>query len=66
MKRVSIPFDQGDVFRLNTTDSDWGKQQSQSLSIRAMSFDSMLLVIIFGSICLNPFRAGRCLSTNTT
>ena len=40
---VSIPFEQGDVFRQST------KKQ----------FDKSIL-------CLNPFRAGRCLSTRNS
>ena len=35
----------------------------QSLSIRAMSFDFMEIYICLFVHCLNPFRAGRCLST---
>ena len=36
---------------------------SQSLSIRAMSFDVLLLLVYLLLNRLNPFRAGRCLST---
>ena len=36
---------------------------SQSLSSRAMSFDAMNISYMNDTICLNPFRAGRCLST---
>ena len=36
---VSIPFDQGDVFRLIKKLKERGVYGSQSLSIRAMSFD---------------------------
>ena len=36
---------------------------SQSLSIRAMSFDTMSKNILPLNLSLNPFRAGRCLST---
>ena len=38
--RVSIPFEQGDVFRHNSINLSYLKKK-----------------------CLNPFRAGRCLST---
>ena len=37
---------------------------SQSLSSRAMSFDRQLQGTFPTALCLNPFRAGRCLSTN--
>ena len=36
---------------------------SQSLSSRAMSFDDTLLRDVQKAFRLNPFRAGRCLST---
>ena len=36
---VSIPFEQGDVFRLNSIITTLNAQVSQSLSSRAMSFD---------------------------
>ena len=88
LKNVSIPFEQGDVFRrfrmfgLNTA-----VRRSQSLSSRAMSFDLHISAIFKCNSCvsipfeqgdvfrlnapvktvqqigLNPFRAGRCLST---
>ena len=38
-------------------------EMSQSLSNRAMSFDSPRLNRCLFTICLNPFRTGRCLST---
>ena len=39
---------------------------SQSLSSRAMSFDLQLHAEIYKDVQgLNPFRAGRCLSTKT-
>ena len=38
---------------------------SQSLSSRAMSFDAIIIYVYIGDLlCLNPFRAGRCLSTD--
>ena len=40
-----------------------GNHLSQSLSSRAMSFDKKPSVILNKDKCLNPFRAGRCLST---
>ena len=60
---VSIPFEQGDVFRLFSTVSDGASLASQSLSIRAMSFDICVLVRSQTSTSLNPFRSRRCLST---
>ena len=60
---VSIPFEQGDVFRQIMTTQLFNKTESQSLSSRAMSFDRLLKKMILKVICLNPFRAGRCLST---
>ena len=38
---------------------------SQSLSIRAMSFDLAILESHATIRCLNPFRSGRCLSTRS-
>ena len=38
--------------------------KSQSLSSRAMSFDLGITIDIDGKDSLNPFRAGRCLSTD--
>ena len=85
--RVSIPFEQDDVFRpyyhyygdllcLSQSLSSramsfdhggwlWIRlfNQSQSLSSRAMSFDIITWLSIYYYYCLNPFRAGRCLST---
>ena len=60
---VSIPFEQGDVFRLISQNSIISPIfSSQSLSSRAMSFDKLCgrRKHLKG---LNPFRAGRCLST---
>ena len=37
--------------------------RSQSLSSRAMSFDYSIATLIAMKKSLNPFRAGRCLST---
>ena len=60
---VSIPFEQGDVFRRESED-DWiAFGSSQSLSSRAMSFDFCPTVKNCRLLRLNPFRAGRCLST---
>ena len=86
--RVSIPFEQGDVFRqimsgvnkviivsqslssramsfdVNNKPAVVKATESQSLSSRAMSFDQKAVFkdeVIITS--LNPFRAGRCLST---
>ena len=38
-------------------------RMSQSLSSRAMSFDEATMLGAELNVCLNPFRAGRCLST---
>ena len=38
--------------------------KSQSLSSRAMSFDLKEVIEILSFASLNPFRAGRCLSTD--
>ena len=40
IKEVSIPFEQGNVFRLYSA-----------------------ILLILSALCLNPFRAGQCLST---
>ena len=61
---VSIPFEQGDVFRHGSDfviTLPYG--MSQSLSSRAMSFDEGEVVSFAQLMGLNPFRAGRCLST---
>ena len=63
---VSIPFEQGDVFRRQKDrEVQVFENQSQSLSSRAMSFDTNTISSLFATVCLNPFpfRAGRCLST---
>ena len=85
---VSIPFDQGNVFRLYGDLHMSIRSLSQSLSSRAMSFDNygkfwfkwflrvsipfeqgdvfrqyIAVVIMYHFKGLNPFRAGRCLST---
>ena len=62
---VSIPFEQGDVFRHERAVEVHTGYQSQSLSSRAMSFDKPVDAIVKNDECLNPFRAGRCLSTQT-
>ena len=85
--QVSIPFEQGDVFRRAGGHAIDGNVSSQSLSSRAMSFDEVEFIIYavnhmsqslssramsfdrfersryFNANRLNPFRAGRCLST---
>ena len=85
---VSIPFEQGNVFRLNhhenfvkaiesqslsnramsfddlATSTVTALATSQSLSSRAMSFDMVRVKTQLSVLCLNPFRAGQCLSTN--
>ena len=61
---VSIPFDQGNVFRLL-------KKQMKSLLLSvSIPFDqgnvfrlSLLLVLSQLVLRLNPFRSGQCLST---
>ena len=84
---VSIPFEQGDVFRpqgnseicwafrsqslssramsfdSRTAQYEMELTKSQSLSSRAMSFDRFERSRYFNANRLNPFRAGRCLST---
>ena len=60
---VSIPFDQGDVFRHQAAVRRAENLESQSLSIRAMSFDIEIEIDGKPTFGLNPFRSGRCLST---
>ena len=60
---VSIPFDQGNVFRHSRTIKKKGDPLSQSLSIRAMSFDNTNTQQKENIMSLNPFRSGQCLST---
>ena len=86
--RVSIPFDQGNVFRQNVTFYPsyfflclnpfrsgqclsthknlnlFSVRGSQSLSIRAMSFDGCIMSNSTNLQGLNPFRSGQCLSTS--
>ena len=61
---VSIPFEQGDVFRLDPETGAEAKNPSQSLSNRAMFFDEIIMTTLFNANGLNPFRTGRCFSTN--
>ena len=64
---VSIPFEQGDVFRQFVALRLASQHLSQSLSSRAMSFDQKQICLNASLMrCLNPFRAGRCLSTKET
>ena len=64
LKSVSIPFEQGDVFRLM-----FGLGQAVR-SIGLNPFRAGRCLSTYGAmkmikleLCLNPFRAGRCLST---
>ena len=61
--QVSIPFEQGDVFRPFLLVKPKSSLTSQSLSNRAMSFDMNIMDIVEKLDGLNPFRTGRCLST---
>ena len=61
---VSIPFEQGDVFRPSRRNNFLKDLASQSLSNRAMSFDTTKpCKLLHSKLRLNPFRTGRCLST---
>ena len=65
LNEVSIPFEQGDVFRPTSSTT------SCSSCIVSIPFEQgdvfrHSLVINWGKWCLNPFRAGRCLSTMKT
>ena len=63
---VSIPFDQGNVFRQKLNHEEVIRNESQSLSIRAMSFDGYEKASLsLKLLCLNPFRSGQCLSTSS-
>ncbi len=66
ISKVSIPFEQGDVFRHFGNVDKSCIERSQSLSSRAMSFDRNRKFIRGNYLRLNPFRAGRCLSTNVS
>ena len=61
--RVSIPFEQGDVFRLHARACTGMVSMSQSLSNRAMFFDGGVISLSEPYTRLNPFRTGRCFST---
>ena len=57
---VSIPFDQGNVFRPNGKRTEKSKYSSQSLSIRAMSFDRLVLVLLLKVYLVSiPFDQGN-------
>ena len=60
--KVSIPLEQGRVFRRLFVHYFLLLYLSQSLQSRAVSFDVFSIVISWVQ-SLNPFRAGRCLST---
>ena len=62
---VSIPLEQGNVFRLNLRVSRRVIEVvSQSLWNRAMSFDFFEVDVIRQRVLgLNPFGTGQCLST---
>ena len=55
---VSIPFDQGNVFRPKDLFGEDYKR-SQSLSIRAMSFDTLIQVISDSTCVSIPFDQGN-------
>ena len=61
---VSIPLEQGNVFRHPIKKNPCAKKQSQSLWNRAMSFDLLLPNALPQKTCLNPFGTGQCLSTS--
>ena len=63
---VSIPFEQGDVFRLDMKAEIVAYLEGLN-PFRAGRCLSTILEKIALSVAmgLNPFRAGRCLSTNT-
>ena len=52
-------------FDITDYNRTFGTKLSQSLSSRAMSFDISQSKWTKVKLCLNPFRAGRCLSTET-
>ena len=60
---VSIPLEQGRVFRPVSLGSGVGDSLSQSLWSRAGSFDESKRSLAWKSDCLNPFGTGRGLST---
>ena len=66
-KNVSIPFKQGEVFRLDIKHNTSRPVMFQSLWSRAGSFDHMqALQLIQVLNSFNPFGAGRGLSTDGT
>ena len=60
---VSIPLEQGSVFRRNRQLSI-DLTLSQSLWNRAVSFDEEGELKLIALPCLNPFGTGQCLSTD--
>ena len=61
--RVSIPLEQGSVFRLINNDGMQWIDLSQSLWNRAVSSDNYSMDKNFFLSCLNPFGTGQCLPT---
>ena len=62
-RTVSIPLEQGNVFR-HKFSTQWNEEeQSQSLWNRAMSFDTNSQHNGTQKNSLNPFGTGQCLST---
>ena len=61
---VSIPFDQGNVFRLQVqfVHKDMHKGLNPFRSGQCLSTINKVILDV-ENCCLNPFRAGRCLST---
>ena len=60
---VSIPLEQGNVFRRKKKRQNIPTTKFQSLWNRAMSFDNAGITIL-DSAGFNPFGTGQCLSTN--
>ena len=65
MIKVSIPLEQGNVFRLQRIGSVLSNVASQSLWNRAMSFDMLKRLDMQSIGGLNPFGTGQCLSTQS-
>ena len=59
---VSIPLEQGNVFRRKKKRQNIPTTKFQSLWNRAMSFDNAGITIL-DSAGFNPFGTGQCLST---
>ena len=64
LNEVSIPFEQGDVFRPTSSTTSCSSCIVSIPFEQGDVFRHLVIELLFRiTCCLNPFRAGRCLST---